>query len=71
MYLKLKMLTFTEKYNMICYDYPPLPTLELPDSIETKSKKKRYLSDYFYQGSCYDIRGYFQPKRDTKTSLIK
>jgi hypothetical protein len=64
------MLTFTDKYNMICYDYPPLPSLELPESFETKGKKKRYLSDYFYQGSYYDIRGYFQSKR-VITSLIK
>jgi hypothetical protein len=68
------MLTFTDKINMIRYDYPPLPSLELPETNQIKAKRKRYLSDYFYQGNQYDIRGYFHSTREPtsiKASLIK
>jgi hypothetical protein len=64
------MLTFTEKCEMIRYDYPPLPSLELPDSFEIKNKKKRFLSDYFYQGKINDIRNYFKTEK-TGSSLFR
>ena len=56
--------TFTDKCNMIRYDYPPLPSLELPETFELKNKKKRFLSDYFYQGKINDIRNYFIVKKN-------
>ena len=56
------MLTFTEKCDMIRYDYPPLPFLDLPEPFNVKNKKKRFLSDYFYQGKNNDIRTYFNYK---------
>ena len=63
------MLTFTDKCNMIRYDYPPLPSLELPESFDLKNKKKRFLSDYFYQGKTNDIRNYFKIKKSV--SVLK
>ncbi len=67
------MLTFTEKVDMIRYDYPPLPDLELPRTYDIKEKKQRYLSDYFYQGKLNDIRSYFKSEKrlTLNTFLIK
>ena len=64
------MLTFTEKCDMIRYDYPPLPTLDLPESFSVKDKKKRFLSDYFYQGNINDIRRYFNNKENKFLSSL-
>ena len=64
------MLTFTDKCNMIRYDYPPLPSLELPETFDLKNKKKKYLSDYFYQGKVNDIRTYFKTEKSNLKSLL-
>jgi len=64
------MLTFTDKCDMIRYDYPPLPSLDLPESFDVKNKKKRFLSDYFYQGKINDIRTYFKIDKVTSKSLF-
>jgi hypothetical protein len=64
------MLTFTEKCEMIRYDYPALPSLELPESFDIKNKKKRFLSDYFYQGKINDIRRYFNNKENKILSSL-
>ncbi len=64
------MLTFTEKCEMIRYDYPPLPSLELPESFNIKDKKKRFLSDYFYQGKINDIRTYFKIEKPNFKTLL-
>ena len=70
MYLTLRMLTFTEKCEMIRYDYPALPSLELPESFDIKNKKKRFLSDYFYQGKINDIRSYFKIEKPNLKTLL-
>lgn len=64
------MLTFTDKCEMISYEYPPLPSLDLPKSFNVKNKKKRFLSDYFYQGNIKDIRTYFKIDKVTSKTLF-
>ena len=61
------MLTFTDKCEMIRYDYPPLPKLNLPNTFEVKDKKKKYLSDYFNQGKVSDIRNFFKVEKDIRS----